>query len=847
MREEQPAGWFLEKDPRLRQAERVSFADYLDAKEILEDEDAGKFGDRLKKAWKKVKRAGKKVAHGIQKGLHVITDNPLWDMAQTGASFIPGIGSAVSAGMASAAAIGKGKSLADVGLAAARGALPGGAMTQAAFDIGVGALKGKRLDKVALGAIRRQLPGGPMAKGAFDAAIATIEGAKPHELDRARKSLDPSARSAFDAAVQAAARKTGGKLSGHKKGFYNRPSASWAALGKLARQKVREKNAKKGRKAPVIDARKQRQLRDLKRLAALSPEKKKELREYVKAVKAARHKARRGKLHRRTVPLMRRAHTTGSQRRFADLSPTANKAADAIAATRVMRAKNANDLAKAMGVSTEEARKAIAAFLKRYVERLDWRDVGDLDRLDQVAERHGVQLPQDLDEVEDGELDVVVMPAVPVSRPWLQRLFDAGGAEIRRAIQAHELLAHMARDTGELDGRGGWVIRAGDYPYKVAQTVTGDANRWREISSANPDMTVYTDSAGRTQLKGWTVGKRIQLPPSWVPSSVGDEEPAEPGEDEAHVEASDGGPPFSAPSEYPQGYPSRTYLVKKGDTGIKVAEKITGDGTRWRELLKVNPTLASEKYGIALYAGKRINLPPAWIKRSPTPEAIAAEHESELEKHVDKEAPAAEMPAAPSPVAPQPKVVSPVPAPMVPSAPVAPHPTAPSSPSVPAPAPEPEHDVEPEPVVTGSQEQIATVQVMLGFFFQKHPEATWTLPEAPFGSIPDDYAGKWNERSTEALEAFQKWWNKAGKKPELEEDGLPDEETLVALRASVDANLGISTPAPKAMPATPAPAKSGPVKPANPQAPTAPPPRKHGGSSAAPLALAALGLGYFLL
>src|ERR1041385_89052 len=71
-----------------------------------------------------------KLAKGALKG---VTNNPLWNIAATGLSFIPGIGQAVSAGMAAAAALGRGMNLKDAALAAARNALPGGPLAAAAF------------------------------------------------------------------------------------------------------------------------------------------------------------------------------------------------------------------------------------------------------------------------------------------------------------------------------------------------------------------------------------------------------------------------------------------------------------------------------------------------------------------------------------------------------------------------------------------------------------------------------------------------------------------------------------------------------------------------------------------
>lgn len=107
-----------------------------------------------------------------------ITNNPAWNIAATGVSFIPGVGQGVSAGMAAAAAAGRGESLRDIGLAAAKNALPGGPVAAAAFDVALGVAKGQKLDQIALNTVRNQLPGGPAAKAAFDVGLRAARGEK---------------------------------------------------------------------------------------------------------------------------------------------------------------------------------------------------------------------------------------------------------------------------------------------------------------------------------------------------------------------------------------------------------------------------------------------------------------------------------------------------------------------------------------------------------------------------------------------------------------------------------------------------------------------------------------------
>jgi hypothetical protein len=160
------------------------------------DEAAGIFswiGGAAKSVGKAVGGAVSSVANVVQKGVGVITNNPLWDIARTGVSFIPGVGTAVSAGMAGASAIGRGDSLKDIGLAAAKGAIPGGPAVQAAFDVALGLAKGKNVTDTILSAARAQVPGGDLGKAAFDAANAIARGKVPGGA---------VGKAAFDGAIQ---------------------------------------------------------------------------------------------------------------------------------------------------------------------------------------------------------------------------------------------------------------------------------------------------------------------------------------------------------------------------------------------------------------------------------------------------------------------------------------------------------------------------------------------------------------------------------------------------------------------------------------------------------------------
>jgi hypothetical protein len=92
------------------------------------------------------------------------------------APFVPGIGSGVAAALGAANAIAAGEPITEAVIAAARDAVPGGAIAQAAFDVGSNLLRGKNITDSLIDAARKQLPGGPAAAAAFDAAVALAKG-----------------------------------------------------------------------------------------------------------------------------------------------------------------------------------------------------------------------------------------------------------------------------------------------------------------------------------------------------------------------------------------------------------------------------------------------------------------------------------------------------------------------------------------------------------------------------------------------------------------------------------------------------------------------------------------------
>ncbi len=92
------------------------------------------------------------------------------------APVVPGIGTGVAAAIGAANALAAGQPITDAVIAAARDAIPGGAVAQFAFDTAVNMAKGKNIAESLLNSARSRIPGGAAAQAAFDAGVALAKG-----------------------------------------------------------------------------------------------------------------------------------------------------------------------------------------------------------------------------------------------------------------------------------------------------------------------------------------------------------------------------------------------------------------------------------------------------------------------------------------------------------------------------------------------------------------------------------------------------------------------------------------------------------------------------------------------
>jgi hypothetical protein len=121
--------------------------------------------------------------NGLTKALAAVVDavRDQLKLAEMVAPFVPGTGTGVAAALGAANALASGRPITEAVLAAARGALPGGAIEQTAFDTAMNLAKGKNIGEALLVAACDRLPGGPVARAAFDGALALAQGKRLQE------------------------------------------------------------------------------------------------------------------------------------------------------------------------------------------------------------------------------------------------------------------------------------------------------------------------------------------------------------------------------------------------------------------------------------------------------------------------------------------------------------------------------------------------------------------------------------------------------------------------------------------------------------------------------------------
>lgn len=655
--------------------------------------------------------------------------------AQAVLSFVPGIGTGVSAALGAASALAQGQSITDAALAAARGALPGGPVAQTAFDVGLSIAKGASPTEAALAAARARVPGGIVGQKAFDVAVAM---GRAQAIQRGAPSMGAIAGSVREAISQGRPVTAADPIRAHQVRTVGAPMANvlpsgvqTATAALLGRPELRSLPLATVASKLALSPSTLRQayaaicgtmtrvgspeLKGLLPRLALHPE----IEAYVHTGESLdAFLSRHGSHAVRSVSY----NGTGGKRavRARGFSP-------ALVAQLVARHASVRQLSPAAqkALVTTEAGALDAGGATYTVDKSDYG-------MAQIAKKLGVTLSQlaaanpqikDINKIYQGQK--INVPGAPVAPP-----------------QGQPPQGQPPSAQPPASSSGTYVVKSGD-------TFGGIAKKY--------GVTVSALAANNPQVKDINkiyVGQVLTVP---------------------------GGTSSTPPQGQPPATSSGTYMIRSGDTGYGLAQRATGNGGRWKEILAANPTLktytmtvngVSDTQITPWNIGQTINVPAGW-----------------------------NLGGSAAPPQGQPPLGKP-------------------------PQGQPPGPVTPKDQPPASSAAIVQVQVMLTNW-NGLTNAAICKP-SDFGESVADLSGVLTQRTSQAVQSFQIWWDAAGGDgTQLRTDGVVDDATMGALQKYTAKN------APPVKPPPP----GGPPFPGAPP-PGAPPKKDDGGGGL--IALAAL-------
>ena len=435
---------------------------------------------------------------------------------QTVISFVPGVGTGVSAAIGAGLALAEGQSITEAMMQGVKGSLPGGPAAQMAFNVAKAAIERKPLDQIAISALpisdqQKKL----LVQGM--AAVKDIAAGKnvAHSIvDNAVKSLPAD----YAKAVQI------GMAMGHAKNLQEAlktGAKGVASIGVSALAKSDAvKNLASGAKnmnfksvSSAIGASKagiQKAVGAAQAIQNGSPVLKKALQSAVgnyasgspehigfsTAVnvlkKTAGNKVALG-VARRALP-----------------SEAARKAFDsAIGVVSHTVSQNPGALAQRAGSTFSPNMSIPRGTISPHQPNLK-AAIDSLTRNPTLAAQHPMVLASKLGTSQQTVIDALKHVGSKRLLPWRSLTPNAARfVQKWHSFAPMRALSHGTNDTAGLDETGTkYIVEKGDFPFKIAQKLTGNGNRWTELKALN------TDKKPDITKNVW-VGEILNIPASW--------------------------------------------------------------------------------------------------------------------------------------------------------------------------------------------------------------------------------------------------------------------------------------------------------------------------------------------
>jgi hypothetical protein len=426
--------------------------------------------------------------------------------AQTVLSFVPGVGTGMAAAIGAGLALAEGKSISQAMVAAVKGSLPGGAASQAAFNVAEAAIQGKPIDQIAISALpisaqQKQL----LAQGLAAAKdIAAGKNVAASIADRAIKTLPAQYAKAVQIGLAVGRAKS--LQQGLKTGVMGAASMGVSTLSKGKTMNpfikaVSNLGTSKGAIQKAVGA--------AQAIKNGSPVLGKALNS---AVKNFRQGSPEHLGFATAVNVLKQ--TAGNKvamgvARRALPTQSAQRAFDAAVGT-VARTVAANPaaLAKRAGSTFVPQMSRKKGTISPYQPNLK-HAIDSLKRNPTLAAQHPMVLAKKFGTSQQVAMQALKKVGTQRLLPW-RSMSPRAAAFVQKWSKAPlSFLSHGTGDTAGLDESGTkYIVEKGDSPFKIALKLTGNGNRWTELKALN------TDKKPAITVNIWT-GEVLNIPASW--------------------------------------------------------------------------------------------------------------------------------------------------------------------------------------------------------------------------------------------------------------------------------------------------------------------------------------------